>query len=57
VVLGFELGFMLAKQALYCLSHTSIHFALVIFGDEGLANCLPRQALNHDLPNLSLPSS
>jgi hypothetical protein len=30
VGLELELGFTLAKQVLYCLSHTSIPFALVI---------------------------
>jgi hypothetical protein len=32
-VLGFELGFTFAKQALYCLSHTSCPFCSGYFGD------------------------
>jgi hypothetical protein len=78
VVLGFELGSALAKQALYLffffflssffnlllywgyalylLSHTSNLFCSSYFGD-GVSNHLPRLASNHDLPNLSFPSS
>jgi hypothetical protein len=55
VVLGFEL--MLARQVLYCLSHTSSAFFPGYFGDGDLMNYLPGLALNYYPPNLSLPSS
>jgi hypothetical protein len=48
-----ELGFELAEQVLYCLSHTSSPFCSGYFGDY----YLPGVALNHDPPDLSLPSS
>jgi hypothetical protein len=35
----------------------SVHFTLIIFGDKGLTNHLPRLALHCDPPNCSLPSS
>jgi hypothetical protein len=50
-------GFVLAKQVLYCLSHTSSPLCCGYFGDGSLLNCLFRQALNHDPPDLSFPSS
>jgi hypothetical protein len=50
-------GFMLTKQALYCLRHTCSSFSSGYFGDGGLMDYLPRLALNHDSPDLSLPSS
>jgi hypothetical protein len=49
-------GFTLTKQVLHHLSHTSSPFCSGYFGD-GVLNYLRRLALNHDLPNLSLPSS
>jgi hypothetical protein len=39
-------GFVLAKQVLYCLSHTSSLFWSAYFGDRGLVNYLPRLTLN-----------
>jgi hypothetical protein len=48
-------GFVLTKQVLYCLSHTPVSFAVVIF--EIGSHELFALALNHDPPNLSLPSS
>jgi hypothetical protein len=48
---------MLAKQALYCLSHTSGPFWSGYFLEMGgLMNYLPRLASNLDSLNLSLPS-
>jgi hypothetical protein len=56
VGLGFELT--LAKQPLYCLSHTSSPLSLVVLEmGGGLMNYLPGLALNCDLPDLSLPSN
>jgi hypothetical protein len=43
-------GFALAKQALYCLSHTSSPFCSDYFGDGGLKTYLPGLASNHTLP-------
>jgi hypothetical protein len=37
-------GFLLVKQALYCLSHTSSPFCSDYFWREGLVNCLLRLA-------------
>jgi hypothetical protein len=54
---GFELGFSLAKQALYHLSHIFSPFFSVYFGNGVLINYLPRLVLNCNTPNLSLPSS
>jgi hypothetical protein len=55
------LGFVLAKQALYSLSHTSgPFFTLVISEMGGSLNYFPtlhRLASNHDPPDLSLASS
>jgi hypothetical protein len=48
---------VLAKQAFYCWSHASSPFCSGYFGDGGLANYLPRLALNQSPPNLSLLSS
>jgi hypothetical protein len=50
-------GLQVYKQSLYCLSHTSSPFALVIL-EMGISQsiCL-RLALNHDSPNLSLSNS
>jgi hypothetical protein len=45
---------MLAKQVLYCLSHTSKPFCSGYFGDGGLVNYLSGLALNHNAPDLSL---
>jgi hypothetical protein len=58
VGLEFELSFMLAKQALHCLSHTSNPFCFGYFGD-GVCRTyfLPRLALNLDPSNLCLSSS
>jgi hypothetical protein len=52
---GFELDFTLAKQVLYRLSRTSVHFALVILemGSRELSACV----LNLHSPDLSLASS
>jgi hypothetical protein len=50
-------GFMVAKQALCCLSHTCSPFCSGYFGDGGLMNYLPGLASNHHSPNLSLPSN
>jgi hypothetical protein len=44
-------GFILAKKALYHLSHTSSGY----FGDGSLVNCFPRLASNHAPPDFSLP--
>jgi hypothetical protein len=33
VLVGLRFELMFAKEALYCLSHTSSHFAVVFFGD------------------------
>jgi hypothetical protein len=53
----FETGvltqcFILAKQVLYCFSHTTSPFCTDYFAD-GIS---PGLASNHDPPNLSLPS-
>jgi hypothetical protein len=45
-----------AKQVFYSLSHTSSPFYCGYFGDGSLSNYLPMLALNHDPPDLSLPS-
>jgi hypothetical protein len=50
-------GFTLAKQALYCLSHTSSTFCSGYFGDEVSQTILPRVASNSDPPDLTIPSS
>jgi hypothetical protein len=47
-------GFVLEKQALYCLSHASSPFCSSYFGGGGLKNYLPGLSSNHDPPNLSL---
>jgi hypothetical protein len=39
-------GFMLEKQALYCLNHTASPFFSGYFGDGGLTNYLPGLASN-----------
>jgi hypothetical protein len=39
------------------LGPMSSPFCSGYFGDRGLTNFLPRLALNHDPPNLSLPNS
>jgi hypothetical protein len=49
--------FTTAKQVLYCVSLTSCLFWSFYFEDGGLKNYFPRLALNHDPPDLSLPSS
>jgi hypothetical protein len=50
-------GFALAKQAIYCLSHTSGPFCSGYFGDGvGLSNCLLGLALNLDPFDLNFPS-
>jgi hypothetical protein len=48
---------MLAKQVLYTGATPPVYFWSGYFGDGGLTNSLPRVALNHDPPDLSLPSS
>jgi hypothetical protein len=48
-------GFALAKQALFLLSHTSVHFALVILEMGGFTNYLLGLATNLDPPDLSFP--
>jgi hypothetical protein len=49
---------VLAKQALYYLSHTFSLFSSGYFGDGGgLMNYLPLLALNPDPLDFSLPSS
>jgi hypothetical protein len=53
----FELSFTLARQVCYHFSHTSSPFFSSYFGDRGLTNYLLGLALNHNLPDLSLPSS
>jgi hypothetical protein len=59
VGLEFELRASgLQKQVLYYLSHTSsppTHFALVVL-EMGCQIYLPGLALNHNPPDLSLPS-
>jgi hypothetical protein len=51
-------GIMLAKQALYHLSHTSRPFCSAYFWRWGLENYLPGLASNCNPPDeLSLPSS
>jgi hypothetical protein len=50
-------GFVLAKQMLYCLSHSSSPFFSGYFGDKGLEDYLPRLVLNLDPPDLSLLST
>jgi hypothetical protein len=54
---SLNLGLILAKQALYPMSHTSSPFYSGYFGDGGLMNCLPRLVLNLNPPDLGLPSS
>jgi hypothetical protein len=49
-------GFTLTKLVLYCLSHTSSPFFSDYFRDVGLKNYLHRLALDHDPPDLNLPS-
>jgi hypothetical protein len=50
-------GFVLAKQMLYHLSHTSSPFCSGYFGDGSLMNYLPGLASNCDPPHLSFPRS
>jgi hypothetical protein len=45
-----------AKKVLYHLSHTSIHFALVIL-NMGSGELFAQAGLELDLPDISLPSS
>jgi hypothetical protein len=55
---GLNSGLHAYKQAFYHLATPPApFFALIIFGDGGLADYLPGLALNYELPNLSLPSS
>jgi hypothetical protein len=49
-------GFTLAKQMFYHLSHSSVHFALVIL-EMGSRKLFVGLASNYDPPDLSLPSS
>jgi hypothetical protein len=51
--------FVLSKQALYCLNHTSSLFCSAYFGGEGggLQNYLSRLASNHTILDLSLLTS
>jgi hypothetical protein len=49
--------FVLAKQAFYCLSHTSSPFCSGYFEDGVLSNYLSGLALNQDPPNFSIPST
>jgi hypothetical protein len=46
---------MLAKQMLFYFSQ--LFLLWLIFGDGGFRNYLPRLALNHKPPDLSLPST
>jgi hypothetical protein len=50
-------GFVLAKKALYHLSHIFSPFCSDYFKDRGLVNYLSRLALNLDPPDISLPSN
>jgi hypothetical protein len=43
-------GFVLAKQVLYNLSHTSSTFCSGYLGDGGLVNYLPKLTSNLDPP-------
>jgi hypothetical protein len=55
---GFELRAHTFKAGILWLEPCPpFRFALVIFGDGGLLNYLPRLASNHDPPYLSLPNS
>jgi hypothetical protein len=64
VILGFFGGWgfefrvsHLQSRCSNCLNHTSSPFCSGYFGDGGLKNYLPRLASNHNLPDLSLPST
>jgi hypothetical protein len=62
IVVALELVFELRALSLQSRRSTTratppVHFALVIFGDGGLTNYLPRLTSNPDLPDLSLLSS
>jgi hypothetical protein len=50
-------GFVIAKQVLYCLSHTPSAFYCGYFGDRGLMIYLPGLASNHECTDLSLPGN
>jgi hypothetical protein len=50
-------GFMLAKQVIYHLRHTSSLFFSGYFADGGLKNYLPCLASNHNPFYFSLPNS
>jgi hypothetical protein len=56
---GWDLNLRLHtyKAGLYCLSHASSPFSFWLFCRWGFMNYLPGLALNHDPPDLSLPSS
>jgi hypothetical protein len=54
MLLPFLYSFMLTKQALYHLSHTSSPFLLWLFWRWGFENYLPKMS---NPPHLSLPSS
>jgi hypothetical protein len=56
VWLGFELGFVLAKQVLYQWAPSPVHFSLVILDMES-HSYWHRLAFNRDPPKFSLPSS
>jgi hypothetical protein len=53
-ILGFEL---LARQALFQLSHTTSHVLFWVFLRQVLSNYLPRLASNFNPPDFCLPSS
>jgi hypothetical protein len=56
--LGFETqGFVIARQALYCLTHSPSPFCSGYFAIRSLPNYLPGLASNCDPPNVSVPSS
>jgi hypothetical protein len=58
VGLEFELRALhLAKQVLYCLSHTSSPFCSGNFGDGSFGNYLPGLASNQDPPDLLIAAS
>jgi hypothetical protein len=50
-------GYMLVKQTLYCLSHTSSPFCSGYFGDGDIMSYLPGLVSNHNPPDLSFSSS
>jgi hypothetical protein len=54
---GLNLGLLTWKQLLHHVSHVSSPPFLWLFWRQGLMNYFPRLVLNHDPPDVSLPSS